>query len=35
MFVETAIIKGSWPLQKKMQRDLERIQSLSSRGAVL
>lgn len=35
IFVETAIIKGSWPMQKKMQRDLERVQSLSSRGAVL
>ncbi len=34
-FIETAIIKGSWPMQKKMQRDLERVQSLSSRGAVL
>lgn len=35
IFVETAIIKGNWPMQKKMQRDLERVQSLSSRGAVL
>jgi uncharacterized protein len=35
IFVGTAIIKGSWPMQKKMQRDMERIQSLSSRGAVL
>jgi|WetSurMetagenome_2_1015567.scaffolds.fasta_scaffold11127_5 uncharacterized protein len=35
IFVETAIIKGSWPMQKKMQRNLERVQSLSSRGAVL
>lgn len=34
-FIETAIIKGSWPMQKKMQRDLERVLSLSSRGAVL
>jgi len=34
-FIETAIVKGNWPMQKKMLRNLERFQSLSFRGAVV
>jgi hypothetical protein len=32
-FIETAIVKGSWPMQEKMLRNLERFQSLFFRGA--
>jgi hypothetical protein len=32
-FIETAIVKGSWPMHEKMLRNLERFQSLSFRGA--
>jgi predicted RNA-binding protein YlxR (DUF448 family) len=34
-FIETAIVKGGWPMQEKMLRNLERFQSLSFRGAVV
>jgi uncharacterized protein len=34
-FIETAIVKGTWPMQKKMLKNLERLQSLSFRGASL
>jgi predicted RNA-binding protein YlxR (DUF448 family) len=34
-FIETAIVKGSWPMQEKMLRNLERFQSLCFRGAAL
>ena len=34
-FIETAIVKSSWPMQEKMLRNLERFQSLSFRGAVV
>jgi predicted RNA-binding protein YlxR (DUF448 family) len=34
-FIETAVVKGNWPLHKKMLRNLERFQSLSFRGAVV
>ncbi len=34
-FIETAIVKGNWPMQKKMLRNLEKFQSLSFRGAVV
>jgi uncharacterized protein len=34
-FIETAIVKSSWPMQKKMLRNLERFQSLSFRGAFV
>jgi uncharacterized protein len=34
-FIETAIVKGTWPMQKKMLRNLERLQSLSFRGVFL